>query len=137
MLAAAAPGIELFHGYTYSGHPLACAAGLAALEVYQEEGLFERAATLAPLWEDAVHSLRGTRHVIDVRNLGIVAGVELEPRPGEPGSRALEVFRSAFERGLLIRVTGDIVALSPPLIVSRGQIEEMIEILRDTLAVTN
>ena len=133
ILAAAGPGIELFHGYTYSGHPLACAAGLAALEIYHEEALFERAAALAPVWEDAVHSLRGTRHVVDIRNLGLVAGVELEPRPDAPGERAFEAFRSAFERGLLTRVTGDIIALSPPLIISEAQIGQIVEILCEVL----
>ena len=129
----APPGIELFHGYTYSAHPLACAAALASLDVYEEEALFERAADLAPHWEAAVHSLAGTRHVVDVRNLGLVAGIELEPRPGEPGARAMETFRAAFDRGLLIRVTGDIIALSPPLIVSREQIDEMIGVLASLL----
>jgi beta-alanine--pyruvate transaminase len=134
--AAAAPGIELFHGYTYSGHPLACAAGLAALDIYHEEGLFERAASLAQTWQDAVHGLQGARHVIDVRNLGLVAGIELEPRPKEPGARALQAFRSAFEKGLLIRVTADIVALSPPLIVTESQISEMVTVLRNVLEAT-
>ena len=133
---AAAPGIELFHGYTYSGHPLACAAALATLAVYEEEGLFARAASLSPRWEEAVHGLRDARHVIDVRNLGLVAGIELEPRPGAPGERAMDAFRAAFDRGLLIRVTGDIIALSPPLIVSEGQIAEIVDQLRAVLATT-
>jgi beta-alanine--pyruvate transaminase len=137
IVGSAAPGIELFHGYTYSGHPLACAAGLAALEVYSEEQLFERATVLAPSWEAAVHALRGTRHVIDIRNLGLVAGIELESRSGAPGARAMEVFRRAFEHGLLIRVTGDIVALSPPLIISEAQIEQIIDILRTVLLATD
>ena len=136
ILGAAAPGIELFHGYTYSGHPLACAAALATLKVYEDEGLFARAAGLSPLWEEAVHSLRDARHVIDVRNLGLVAGIELQPRPDAPGERAMEVFRSAFDRGLLIRVTADIVALSPPLIVSEAQIAEIIGGLREVLSAT-
>ena len=126
-------GIEFFHGYTYSGHPLACAAALAALDVYREEGLFERAASLAPYWEDAVHSLRGTRHVVDVRNLGLVAGIELESRAGRPGSRAFEVFTRAFEENVLIRVTGDIIALSPPLIVEKNQIDEVVATVKDCL----
>jgi beta-alanine--pyruvate transaminase len=132
----APPGIEFFHGYTYSGHPLAAAAGLACLQLYEDEGLFARAAELAPLWEQAAHSLAGARHVIDVRNLGLVAGIELEPRPGAPGARAMEVFRRCFDEGLLIRVTGDIIALSPPLIVEERQIHEMVgviaRILKDT-----
>jgi beta-alanine--pyruvate transaminase len=126
VVEGAAEGIELFHGYTYSGHPLAAAAGLAALDLYRDEGLFERAAQLAGYWEDAVHSLKGKRHVIDIRNLGIVAGIELEPRPGAPTKRAAELFHNCFDSGLLIRVTGDIVALSPPLILERGHIDEMI-----------
>jgi len=125
----AAPGIEFFHGYTYSGHPLAAAAGLATLEVYREEGLYERASGLAQAWEDAAHSLADCPHVVDVRNLGLVAGIELRPREGKPGERAMEIFRRAFDAGLLIRVTGDIIALSPPLIVSESQIGEIFETL--------
>ncbi len=119
-------GIELFHGYTYSGHPLAAAAGIASLDLYRDEGLFERAADLSGYWEDAVHSLKGKRHVIDIRNLGLVAGIELEPRPGEPGKRAMELFHQCFDTGLLVRVTGDIIALSPPLILETAHIDEMI-----------
>ncbi len=133
ILDAAAPGIELFHGYTYSGHPLACAAALATLDVYASEDLFARAAALSGEWEAAVHGLSDCRHVIDVRNLGLVAGIELQPRPGRPGERAMEVFRRAFDAGLLIRVTGDIVALSPPLIVLEPQIDEIIGKLRVVL----
>ncbi|MFK4057489.1 aspartate aminotransferase family protein [Brevundimonas sp. NPDC046655] len=124
---AAAPGIEFFHGYTYSGHPLAAAAGLATLDVYEDEGLFQRATELAPYWEEAVHSLRGLPHVIDIRNLGMVAAIELVPRPDAPGARAMEVFHTAFDEGILIRVTGDVIALSPPLIISRAQIDELID----------
>ena len=119
-------GIELFHGYTYSGHPLAAAAGIATLDIYKSEGLFEHAASLSSYWEDAVHSLKGKRHVIDIRNMGIVAGIELEPRAGAIGKRAMEVFHTCFNRGLLIRVTGDIIALSPPLILQKAHIDEMI-----------
>ncbi len=119
-------GIELFHGYTYSGHPLAAAAGIASLDLYRDEGLFERTADLSGYWEDAVHSLQGKRHVIDVRNLGLVAGIELEPRPGAPGKRAMELFHQCFDTGLLVRVTGDIIALSPPLILEKAHIDEMI-----------
>jgi len=124
---AAAPGIEFFHGYTYSGHPLAAAAGLATLDVYEDEGLFQRATEMAPYWEEAVHSLRGLPHVIDIRNLGMVAAIELAPRPDAPGARAMEVFHTAFDEGILIRVTGDVIALSPPLIISRAQIDEFID----------
>ena len=119
-------GIELFHGYTYSGHPLAAAAGIASLDLYRDEGLFERAADLSGYWEQAVHSLNGKRHVIDVRNIGIVAGIELEPRPGAPGKRAMELFHKCFDTGLLIRVTGDIIALSPPLVLEKAHIDEMV-----------
>ena len=122
-------GIELFHGYTYSGHPLACAAGIATLDVYEREGLFERAASLAPYWEDAVHSLRGRPHLIDLRTVGLVAGIELEPRVGKPGARAFDAFIDCFNEGLLIRVTGDVIALSPPLIVERRHIDQMIDML--------
>jgi beta-alanine--pyruvate transaminase len=117
--------IELFHGYTYSGHPLACAAGLATLDVYKEEGLFERAAELSPYWEDAVHSLKGTRNVIDLRNLGLIAGIELEPIAGKPTKRAFDAFLQCYEKGLLIRTTGDIIALSPPLILGKSHIDEI------------
>ena len=119
-------GIELFHGYTYSGHPLAAAAGLATLDVYKSEGLFEHAASLHGYWEDAVHSLKGKRHIIDVRNMGIVAGIELEPRPGAPTKRAMELFHKCFDNGLLVRATGDIIALSPPLILQKSHIDEMV-----------
>src|SRR5579883_1218545 len=118
-------GIEFFHGYTYSGHPLAAAAGLATLDIYTEEGLFERVRSLSGYWEDAVHSLKGAPHVIDLRNLGLVAGIELEAIPGKPTARAVDVFQRCYERGLLIRTTGDIIALSPPLIVQKPQIDEM------------
>jgi beta-alanine--pyruvate transaminase len=119
-------GIELFHGYTYGGHPLAVAAGLATLKLYADEGLFARVAALEPRWEAAVHGLKGAPHVKDIRNLGLVAAIELEPREGAPGKRAAEVFHLCFDDGALIRVTGDIIALSPPLIVSEAQIEELV-----------
>ena len=129
-----AAGIELFHGYTYSGHPLAAAAGIASLDLYRDEGLFERAADLAGYWEQAVHSLKGKRHVIDVRNIGIVAGIELEPRPGAPGKRAMELFHKCFDSGLLVRVTGDIIALSPPLILEKAHIDEMVGRIAELVA---
>jgi beta-alanine--pyruvate transaminase len=125
--------IELFHGYTYSGNPVSAAAGVATLEIYQEQGLFERAASLSPYWEDAIHSLKGARHVIDLRNLGIIGGIELEPRTGAPGKRAYEAFVRAYEKGVLIRVTGDIIALSPPLIVEKPQIDQMISTVAEVL----
>jgi beta-alanine--pyruvate transaminase len=126
-------GIELFHGYTYSGHPLAAAAGLATMDLYKSEGLFENAASLSGYWADAVHSLKGKRHVIDIRNIGIVAGIELEPRSGAIGKRAMEVFHKCFDSGLLIRVTGDIIALSPPLILEKAHIDEMVGRIGDLL----
>jgi beta-alanine--pyruvate transaminase len=126
--------IELFHGYTSTGHPLACAAGIATLDVMEEEGLFARAAELAPYFENAMHSLRDARHVIDIRNLGLIAGIELEPRPGGASKRALEAFNACFDAGLLIRVTGDIIAFSPPLIVEKSEIDFIVETLRGVLA---
>ncbi len=125
--------IELFHGYTYSGHPMACAAGLAPIELYKEEGLFERAASLAAYWEDGVHSLNGGRNVIDLRNLGLLSGIELEPRPGKPTARAFEAFLKCYDKNLLIRTTGDIIALSPPLIVEKKHIDEIFGTLAEVL----
>jgi beta-alanine--pyruvate transaminase len=126
-------GIELFHGYTYSGHPLACAAGIATLDTYAEESLLTRALELEKQWEGAAHALKGTRHVIDVRNCGLIAAVELEPRAGAPGKRAYEAFVKAFEAGVLVRVTGDIIALSPPLIVEKSQIDRLFDCVREVL----
>ena len=125
--------IELFHGYTYSGNPVASAAGLATLETYREEGLFERAAELAPYWEDALHSLRDLPHVIDIRNIGLVGAVELAPIPGEPTRRAFQAFLDAYDKGLLIRTTGDIIALSPPLIIEKAQIDQIVDTLSGVL----
>lgn len=121
--------IELFHGYTYSGHPLASAAGLATLDLYRDEGIFENARGLTAYWEDAVHSLKGAPHVIDLRNIGIVGAVELEPRADGPSKRAYDVFLRCYERGLLVRVAGEIIALSPPLILKKSHIDEMFGIL--------
>jgi len=133
VLDSVAGGIELFHGYTYSGHPLASAAGLATLDLYARDGLFDRANDLAAYWEDAAHGLKGRRHVIDIRTIGLVAGIELEPRPGAPTARAMELFHAAFDNGLLVRATGDIIALSPPLIVEKAQIDEMFGKLAELL----
>ena len=128
------PGaIELFHGYTYSAHPAACAAGLATLAIYERENLLTRARQIAPAFEQAVHSLRGLPHVIDVRNYGLVAGIELDPIAGSPGARAFGVYLKCFERGLLIRTTGDIIALSPALIIEPKHIDELIGILSQVL----
>jgi beta-alanine--pyruvate transaminase len=125
--------IELFHGYTYSGHPVACAAALATLDIYKEEGLFDRAKDLAPYWQDAVHSLKSSSKVIDVRNLGIIAGIELESIPGKPTARAFDAFLKCYERGVLIRTTGDIIALSPPLIVEKKHIDQIVDTISDVL----
>ncbi len=123
--------IEFFHGYTYSGHPVACAAALAALEIYAGEGLFERTRELEGDWEAAAHALADLPHVVDVRNFGLVAAIDLAPREQQPGARGYEVFTDCFhQRDLLIRVTGDTIALSPPLIVETGQIDRMFETLR-------
>jgi beta-alanine--pyruvate transaminase len=122
-------GIELFHGYTYSAHPIACAAGLAALDVYRRDGLLTRAKQMAPAFEQAVHSLHGLPHVIDIRNYGLVAGIELASIAGSPGARAFGVYLECFERGLLIRTTGDIIALSPALIIEPDHIDELVGIL--------
>ena len=125
--------IEFFHGYTYSGNPIASAAGLATLETYREEHLFERAAELAPYWEEALHSLKGLPHVIDIRNIGLVGAVELEPIAGQPTKRAFSAFLKAYEAGLLIRTTGDIIALSPPLIIEKADIDQIVGTLGDIL----
>ncbi len=131
---ATARGIELFHGYTYSGHPLATAAARATLQLYRDEDLFERAGAMAPLFEDAVHSLRGEPHVIDLRNAGLVGAIEMSSRDGVAGARAMDAMLSCFwDEDLLIRVTGDTIALSPPLIVSEAQVAEMIDKLRRVL----
>jgi beta-alanine--pyruvate transaminase len=118
--------IEFFHGYTYSAHPLACAAALATLDTYAEDGLLTRALELEHEFARLLHGLKGRPHVVDIRNLGLVGAVELEPIAGEPGKRAFSVFLDCWEHGLLVRTTGDIVALSPPLIVERGQIEQIV-----------
>ncbi|MEN9416539.1 MAG: hypothetical protein RI988_159 [Pseudomonadota bacterium] len=125
--------IEFFHGYTYSAHPLACAAGLATLDTYAEEGLLTRAAGLEQTFADAVHSLRGEPHVIDVRNVGLVGGVELAPMPGAPTRRAFEVFLDCYDKGVMVRTTGDIIAMSPPLIIEPAQIEQLVETVRGAL----
>jgi beta-alanine--pyruvate transaminase len=125
--------IEFFHGYTYSGNPIASAAALATLDTYKEEGLLTRGSELAPYWEEALHSLKGEPHVIDIRNIGLVGAIELEPITGQPTKRAFQAFVKAFERGALIRTTGDIIALSPPLIISKGQIDELIDHVREVL----
>jgi beta-alanine--pyruvate transaminase len=129
--------IELFHGYTYSGHPVACAAGLAALDVYAEEKLFDRAIELDAHWENALHSLKGLPNVIDVRNYGLIGAIELAPRDNAPGTRGYDVFTRCFhERDLLVRYSGDVIALSPPLIVQREHIDRIAQTLADVIAHT-
>jgi len=125
--------IELFHGYTYSGNPMAAAAGLATLETYADEGLLTRAAELDGYWADALHSLKGLPNVIDIRNAGLIGAVELAPIPGAPTARAFQAFLDAYDKGILIRTTGDIIALSPPLIISKAEIDELIGKLGEVL----
>jgi beta-alanine--pyruvate transaminase len=126
-------GIELFHGYTYSGNPPAAAAGLAAMDIYQQENLFNRPADIIQYWEDALHSLRSLPNVIDIRNLGFMGAVELAPRPDAPGSRAYDVMVDCYRSGAVIRITGDTIAFSPPLIVERTHIDELMYILGNSL----
>lgn len=134
MDAAPAGTIDLFHGYTYSGHPLAAAAAIATLQVYKQEQLFQRAAEMTPYFEEAAHSLKGLPFVKDVRNLGLVCGIELEGIAGKPGARAYDVFNQAFwDKGLLIRTTADVIALSPPLIINKAQVDEMFGRIADIL----
>jgi beta-alanine--pyruvate transaminase len=129
------PGaIELFHGYTYSSHVLACAAGLATLQVYEDEGLFERAARMAPKLESALHSLRGSPHVIDIRNQGLVGAIEVASRAGAVGARGFEIFLRCFEKGVLVRQTGDIIAIAPALIIEDAEIDRIATTLREVLA---
>ena len=125
--------IELFHGYTYSAHPVACAAALATLDIYKEEDLFNRANDLAPYWEDALHSMKGIKNVIDIRNLGMIGAIELESIPGKPTARAFDAFLKCYEKGLLIRTTGDIIAMSPPLIAEKSHVDQIIELLSGVL----
>ena len=125
--------IEFAHGYTSSGNPIACAAGIATLDTYAEEGLLTRASDLAPYWEDALHALRDCPHVIDIRNTGLIGAIELESIPGEPTRRAFSCFLDAFESGILIRTTGDIIALSPPLIIEKSDIDELFGRLAEVL----
>jgi beta-alanine--pyruvate transaminase len=128
--------IELFHGYTYSGHPVACAAGLATLDIYESGGLLTRAAELAPYWEEKVHSLREMPNIKDIRNLGLIGGVELESREGEFGTRAYEVFLKCYKAGAMVRYTGETIAMSPPLIFEKENIDTLIGILGDAIKST-
>ena len=129
--------IDLFHGYTYSGHPLACAAAIATLDTYSEENLFDKAIELGEYWQEGIHSLKGLPNVIDIRNYGLIGAIELAPRAGSPGTRAYDAFTHAFHKGnLLTRVTGDVIALSPPLILEKTHIDRIFETLADTLRAT-
>ncbi len=125
--------IELFHGYTYSGHPMATAAALATLDAYEQDGMYANVTNLSGLWEEAIHCLSDCPNVIDIRNLGLVAAIELAPREGAPGARAADAVQRAWEKGVMIRVTGDIIALSPPLIINQTQVEELVGTLRQVL----
>jgi beta-alanine--pyruvate transaminase len=134
MAAAAENAIEFYHGYTYSAHPLAAAAAVATIDVLKSEQLFDRAAAMAPYFEQAAHSLKGLPYVKDIRNLGLVCGIELESIPGQPTARAFDVFLKCFwEKGVLIRTTGDIIALSPPLIVDNVQVDQLFGAIADIL----
>jgi beta-alanine--pyruvate transaminase len=128
--------VEFYHGYTYSGHPLATAAAIATLDVYEQEGLFDRARELAPYFEQAVHSLKGLPHVVDVRNIGLMCGVELAPVTGKPGARAYERFLGCYEKNVMVRAAGDVIALTPPLIAEKKHIDELVGTLADVLKAT-
>ncbi|CAH0990080.1 Beta-alanine--pyruvate aminotransferase [Sinobacterium norvegicum] len=128
--------IEFFHGYTYSGHPVACAAALASLDIYKKDNLFEKAHSLGQYFEDGAHRLAELEHVQDVRNYGLVAAIDLKSRDGAPGARAFEVFTECYKRGVLIRVTGDIIALSPPLIIEHSHIDELFGTLAEVIQAT-
>jgi beta-alanine--pyruvate transaminase len=134
LMQGPAETIELFHGYTYSGHPAASAALIATLQIYEREKLFDRARALETYWEDAMHMLRQAPNVADVRNIGLVGGIELAPLEGRPGARGSDAYRRAFDAGLLVRITGDTIALSPPLIISEAQIDELVGKLGDAIA---
>lgn len=126
-------GIDLFHGYTYSGHPMAAAACVGTLDTYHEEDLLTRASTIASYWEERVHALRELPHIIDIRNIGLIGAIEFASKPGAPGERAYNRFVKCFEKGLLVRQTGDIIALSPPLIIEKKQIDELFDTFTDVL----
>jgi beta-alanine--pyruvate transaminase len=128
-----AHAIELAHGYTYSGHPLAAAVAHATLDVFEEEGLLERVRELEPVLEEAVHSLRGEPGVLDIRNIGLTAALDLQPTPGQPGLRALRIFERGLEDGVLLRFAGDTIALGPPFISTKPQLENMVEVLRNLI----
>ncbi len=130
---APANAIEFFHGYTYSGHPMASAAASATMDLYREEQLFERAAGLSEYFQDAAHSLRGLPHVIDIRSIGLVAGIELQSIADKPGARAFEAFLRCFNKDVLVRTTGDVIALSPPLIAEKKHVDQLFGTIADVL----
>ena len=125
--------IEFFHGYTYSGHPLASAAAVATLDIYKEEDLFERSKELAPYFEEALHSLKGLPNVIDIRNLGLMGGIELDPIPGSPGKRGNDTFVTCHQNGVLVRAAGDTIALTPSFIASKHHIDKIIETIKSAI----
>jgi beta-alanine--pyruvate transaminase len=129
--------LDFFHGYTYSGHPMACAASIGTLDTYQDEGLLTRATDIAPYWEERLHALKGLPHIIDIRNIGLIGAIEFDPIPGEPTKRAYDRFVKAFENNILVRQTGDIIALSPPLIISKSEIDHLLDTLTMVLKTTN
>ena len=129
--------IDFFHGYTYSGHPMACAASIGTLDTYQDEGLLTRASEISAYWEDRMHALQGLPHIIDIRNIGLVGAIEFDPVPGEPTKRAYDRFVKAFEHNILVRQTGDIIALSPPLIISKAEIDQLFDTLTQILKSMN
>jgi len=133
-MASQGAGVQFFHGYTYSGHPLACAAALGALDTYAEEGLLTRAAgDIARLFEDAVHALKGLPNVVDCRNLGLIGAVELAPRPGAPGARAFEAFEKCWQRGVFVRPIGDSLGFCPPLIAEAKHLDQLFGTVADVL----
>jgi len=138
-LAAGGPDymLEFAHGYTYSAHPVACAAGIAALDVLVNENMIERSASLAPYFENAVHSLKGSKHVIDIRNYGLAAGLTLNPVPGEPAKRPFQVAMRCLEKGFYVRYGGDTIQLAPPFIIEKAEIDRLINALGDALAETD
>jgi beta-alanine--pyruvate transaminase len=126
---ATAGGVELFHGYTYSGHPMASAAAVATLDLYRDESLFARAQAMAPYFEEALHSLQGAPNVIDIRNLGLIGVVEVAARDGKVGARGFDVFLDCFQNGVMVRPAGDALAFSPPLVVEKAHVDRMVETL--------
>jgi beta-alanine--pyruvate transaminase len=134
--AGKTPGIEFFHGYTYSGHPLACAAGIAALDIYDEEDLFEKPNALGAQFADAIHSLKGLPHVVDCRNLGLIGAIELAPRAGAPGARTFEVFEKCWDKGVFVRPVGDALAFCPPLIAEKKHLDQMFGVVAEVLKAT-